>query len=60
MDSDLPPDLAMLSHILDGQPPQVRELFHYALFMLLIENGKAESAPKETLSSDAQQTSASA
>jgi hypothetical protein len=42
MENNLPPDLEMLSRMIDGQPPQVRELFHYALAMLMVENGKAE------------------
>ncbi len=39
----------MLSRIVDGQPPQVRELFHYALVMLLIEDGKAEIVERRTI-----------
>jgi hypothetical protein len=42
MENNFPPDLEMLSHMIDGQSPQVRELFHYALVMLMVENGKAE------------------
>ena len=40
--TDLPPDLAMLARIVDGQTPDVRELFHYALVMLLVEDAKAQ------------------
>ena len=49
MQSDLPPDLAMLARIVDGQPPNVRELFHYALATLLIEDGKAEIIEQRTI-----------
>lgn len=49
MNSDLPPDLAMLSRIVDGQPPQVRELVHYVLVMLLIEDGKAAIIEQRTI-----------
>ncbi len=41
-ESDLPLELQMLSRLIDGQPPPVRELFHYAVTMLLVEEGKAE------------------
>jgi len=42
MENNLHPALDMLSRITDGQSPQVRELFQYALVMLIVENGKAE------------------
>ena len=47
--TDLPPDLAMLARIVDGQPPNVRELFHYALVMLLVEDGKAQIIEQRTI-----------
>jgi hypothetical protein len=40
--SDLPPDLAMLARVVDRQSPATRELFQYALVLMLIEDGKAE------------------
>ncbi len=46
---NLPPELEMFSHIVDGQPPAVRELFHYALVTLLVENGKAEITERKTI-----------
>jgi hypothetical protein len=39
--SSIPPELEMLSRIIDAQSPAVRELFQYALIMLMVENGKA-------------------
>ncbi len=38
----LPPDLALLAHIVDAQPPDVQALFQYGMTMLLIEDGKAQ------------------
>jgi hypothetical protein len=44
----LPPDLALLARIVDAEPPDVQELFQYALTMrllssrMLIEDGKAQ------------------
>lgn len=32
----------MLSYIVDGQPPVVCDLFHYALTILMFKEGKAE------------------
>jgi hypothetical protein len=46
---DLPPDLAMLTHIVARQSPTARELFHYALVLLLIEDGKAEIIERQTV-----------
>jgi hypothetical protein len=40
--SSIPPELEMLSRIVDGQSPMVREIFQYALIMLMVENDKAE------------------
>ncbi len=38
---DLPSELEALAQLLDTQPSPVRELFHYALVMLMIEKRKA-------------------
>ena len=38
----LPPEFEMLSRVVDAQPEDVRELFHYALTMLMVEDGKAK------------------
>lgn len=45
----IPPELEMFSRIVDGQPPDVRELFQYALTMLLVEDGKAEIVEQHTI-----------
>ncbi len=37
----LPSDLRQVSELVGQQPVEVRELFHYALAMLLVENRKA-------------------
>ncbi len=39
---DLLPELAMLARVVDQQSPTARDLLHYALVLLLIEDGKAE------------------
>lgn len=39
---DLPRDLQNFADALDAQTEDVRELIHYALVMLLVEDGKAE------------------
>ncbi len=49
MNSSLPPELEMFAHILDGQAPSVRELFQYALRMLMVENGKAEVVERHVI-----------
>ena len=49
MENDLPPNLTMLARIVDGQTPDVRELFHYALVMLLVEDGKAQIIAQRTI-----------
>ncbi len=38
----LPPDLALLTHIVETPPPDVQGLFQYALTMLMVEDGKAQ------------------
>ncbi len=48
-ESDLPPDLAMLARVVDRQSPAARELIHYALVLLLIEDGKAEIVERRTV-----------
>jgi hypothetical protein len=45
----IPPELEMFSRLVDGQPPDVRELFQYALTMLMVEDGKAEIVEQHTL-----------
>ena len=45
----LPPSLGLLSSIVNAQPPQVRELFQYALVQLLLENGKGEIIERKTI-----------
>jgi hypothetical protein len=45
----IPPELEMFSRIVDGQSPDVRELFQYALTMLLVEDGKAEVIARHTI-----------
>ncbi len=47
--SSLPPDLAMLARIVDRQSPAARELFHYALVLMLIEDRKAEIVERQTV-----------
>src|SRR2546423_12067304 len=37
----LPPDLEAVGKLIDLQPPDVRELFQYALAMVMVEKGKA-------------------
>ncbi len=59
MNTDLPPELDMFARILDGQPPQVREVFHYALALLLVENGKAARHSDGASSSGARSINAS-
>ncbi len=51
MDSDHSPEFRMFSRLVDGQPPRVREYFHYALAMLLVENRKAEVIEKRVIDS---------
>ena len=38
----LPPELEALAPFLDAEAPNVRELFQYALAMLMVEAGKAD------------------
>ena len=37
----LPPDLLAVGKLIELQPPDVRELFQYALAMVMVEQGKA-------------------
>ena len=45
----IPPELEMFSRLVAGQPPDVRELFQYALTMLMVEDGKAEIVEQHTI-----------
>jgi hypothetical protein len=47
--SDLPQDLGKLACVVDLQSPAARELFHYALVLLLVEDGKAEIIVRRTV-----------
>ncbi len=47
--SEFPPGLATFSQIVDAQPVDVRELFHYALAMLLVEDSKATIVERRTI-----------
>jgi hypothetical protein len=38
---DVPPELEAFGQLLDAQPANVRELFQYALTMLMVESRKA-------------------
>jgi hypothetical protein len=49
MSDSIPPELEMLSRIVDGQAPAVRELFQYALVMLLTESGKASLVERHVI-----------
>jgi hypothetical protein len=44
----LPPDLEGFASYLDAQLPNVRELFHYALAMLMVEGAKAKVVETHT------------
>ncbi len=45
----LPPDLAVLAGLVDARPPEMREVFHYAVVMLLVEDGKATIVERRTI-----------
>jgi hypothetical protein len=45
---ELPPELDAFASYLDAQLPNVRELFHYALAMLMIEDAKAKIVETHT------------
>ncbi len=47
--SDLPPDLSMHTRVVDRQSPTAWELFQYALVLMLIEDGKAETVVRRTV-----------
>ncbi len=49
METNMAPDLNILSDMIDAQSPEVRELFQYALGLVLVENGKAEVAEQRTI-----------
>ncbi len=39
--NDLPPEFQHIADLASQQPPQVRELFHYALVLVMIDDEKA-------------------
>ncbi len=43
------PDINMLSDMVDAQSPELRELFQYALGILLVEKGEAEIAEQHRI-----------
>jgi hypothetical protein len=45
---DLPPELDAFASYLDAQLPNVRELFQYALAMLMVESSKAKIVETHT------------
>ncbi len=47
--SDFPPDLAVLARVVDRRSPAARELSHYALALMLIEDGKAKIVGRRTV-----------
>ena len=47
--NNIPPELEILSRIVDGQAPAVRELFQYALTMLMVEDGTAEVVERHVI-----------
>ena len=49
METNMAPDLNVLSDMIDAQSPEVRELFQYALGLVLVENGEAEIAEQRTI-----------
>jgi hypothetical protein len=48
MSSKLPSELALVAQLIDAQPPDVQELFQYALVMLMVQDGKAEIIEHKT------------
>lgn len=46
---NLPDELQDFAEMLDKQPANVRELFHYALVMLMVEDGKAEVIERQEI-----------
>ena len=42
MDSKLPPEFEALTALVDQQPPEVREAFHFCLAVTMGEAGKAK------------------
>ena len=38
--NSLPPEFEMLSMLIDGQAPPIREAFHYCLCLMMVETGK--------------------
>lgn len=46
--NSLPPELAAFAHFLDAQPPNVRDIFQYALAMLMVEKKLATIVDENT------------
>jgi hypothetical protein len=46
---NLPPEFEILARIADAEEPNVRELFQYALTMILVEDGKATIVQQRTV-----------
>jgi hypothetical protein len=44
--TDLPPELAAFSYLLDTQPAPMRDAFHYCLCLLMVEAGKMRLVEK--------------
>lgn len=49
-ESGLPPEFKVLSRLVDAQEPNMRELYQYALALLMVEDHKAEITEKRTVS----------
>ncbi len=49
METNMATDLNTLSDMVDAQSPEVRELFQYALGLVLVENGEAVIAEQRTI-----------
>jgi len=47
----LPKELEILAQRIEGEPAQSRELLHYALTMLMVEDGRAEIIDRPVIDS---------
>jgi hypothetical protein len=47
--SEISPDLALFPRTIDVQLPAARELFHYALTLLMLEDNKAECIARHVI-----------